>query len=80
MPTDLGAELQKRSAVSRHLRAQVGQPDPPGLAPEKFTISEEDKAEVTESVIALAGTTHASRYCNSSFRLLAGQFWQGNLG
>ena len=30
---------------------------------------------VTESVKALAVTTQASMYCNSSFRFLAEQFW-----
>ena len=35
---------------------------------------------VTESAKALAGTIQGSRYLNSSFRLLAGQFWLGKFG
>ena len=38
------------------------------------------ETNVAESVKALAVTTQISRYRNSSFRLLAGQFWLGKLG
>ena len=35
----------------------------------------EDGEEVPESASRLAVTTQVRRYCDSSFRLLAGQFW-----
>ena len=41
---------------------------------------EKDELQVTESVTAPAVTTQSSRYCRSSFRLLAGQTLLGKFG
>ena len=35
---------------------------------------------MSRRALALAGTIQGSRYCNSSFRLVAGQFWLGKFG